>query len=50
MNAVGVILRQVDRGWVVALTDGREVVRFSGPGAKSRAIRYIARQGFSHAR
>jgi len=45
MSAVAVILKPVHRGWVVALTDGREVARFSGPGAKFRAIRYLARLG-----
>lgn len=49
MNAVAVILKPVNRGWAVALTDGREVARFTGLGAKWRAIRYIARGGFSHA-
>ena len=42
MKSVAVILRPVDHGWVVALTDGREVARFTGPGARWRAIRYIA--------
>jgi len=50
MSAVAVILKPVDRGWAVALTDGREVARFKGPGAKRRAIRYITDRGFSHAR
>jgi hypothetical protein len=50
MHAVAVILRPIDHGWAVALTDGREVVRFRGPGAKWRAIRYIADRGFRHAR
>lgn len=49
MNSVAVILRPVDHGWVVALTDGREVARFTGLGAKWRATRYIAGRGFSHA-
>ena len=48
MNAVAVILRPVDHGWVVALTDGRELARFTGVGAKGRATRYITRQGFGH--
>ncbi|HTU84663.1 MAG TPA: hypothetical protein VMF57_03755 [Solirubrobacteraceae bacterium] len=49
MNAVAVILKPVHHGWVVALTDGREVARFRGPAAKWRAIRYIAGRGFHHA-
>ena len=50
MKAVVVILQPVTAGWIVALTDGRELVRFIGPGAKWRAIRYIRRSGFTHAR
>ena len=50
MNSAAVILRQFDHGWVVALTDGRELARFTGPGARWRAIRYIAGRGFNHAR
>jgi len=50
MNAVAVILKPVDHGWAVALTDGREVARFRGPGAKWRAIRYIADLGYGRAR
>jgi hypothetical protein len=50
MNTVAVILRPVDHGWVVALTDGREVARFTGPGAKWRAIRYIRGWRCTHAR
>lgn len=50
MNAVAVILKPVDHGWVVALTDGREIARFIGPGAKWRAIRYMAGRGFGHVR
>jgi hypothetical protein len=49
MNGVAVILKPIAYGWVIALTDGREVARFIGPGAKSRAIRYIAGRRFSHA-
>lgn len=50
MIAAALILRPVEHGWVVALTDGRELARFTGPGARWRAIRYIARGGFSHGR
>jgi hypothetical protein len=50
MNSVAVILKPVAHGWVVALTDGREVARFTGPGAKWRATRYIAGRGLSRAR
>jgi hypothetical protein len=42
MNALGLVLKPVDHGWVVAPTDGREIARFTGPGAKRRALRYLA--------
>ena len=50
MNAVALILKPIDHGWAVALTDGREVARFTGPGAKWRAIRCIAEWGSGRAR
>jgi hypothetical protein len=31
MNALAVVLKPVNHGWVVALTDGRELARFTGP-------------------
>jgi hypothetical protein len=40
--ALALILKPIDRGWVVAFTDGRELARFRGPGARWRAMRYIA--------
>jgi hypothetical protein len=43
MNGLAMVLKPVDHGWAVALTDGREIVRFTGPGAKRRALRYLAR-------
>jgi len=49
MNAAAVILRPVRHGWVVAFTDGWVLARFTGPGAKGRAIRYIAQYAFTHA-
>jgi hypothetical protein len=48
MNVVAVILKPVDHGWVVALTDGSELARFTGPGARWRATRYMASMGLSH--
>jgi hypothetical protein len=45
MNAVGVLLERIDRGWAVTLTDGRELARFTGHGAKRRALRYVADRG-----
>ena len=43
MNALALNLTPIDRGWAVTLTDGRELARFVGLGAKSRALRYLAR-------
>jgi hypothetical protein len=36
------MLRPITRGWAVTLTDGRELVRFTGLGARLRALRYLA--------
>jgi len=47
--ALAVILKPSRRGWVVALTDGRELAHFIGPGAKWRAVRYVTRKGLSRA-
>jgi hypothetical protein len=43
MNGPALMLRPSLHGWAVYLTDGRELVRFNGPGAKRRALRYLAR-------
>ena len=45
MNAVAVILKPVHHGWAIALTDGREIARFTGPAARWRAMRYIELNG-----
>jgi hypothetical protein len=42
MNPLAVVLKPVNHGWAVALTDGREVARFTGPTARRRALRYVA--------
>lgn len=42
MKALTVILKPIARGWAVTLTDGRELVRFTGLCAKRRALRYLA--------
>lgn len=42
MTALAVMLKPIDRGWAVALTDGRELVRFTGLLARLRALRYLA--------
>jgi uncharacterized membrane protein YbhN (UPF0104 family) len=42
MNALAVILKPINHGWAVTLTNGRELVRFRGLWAKRRALRYLA--------
>ena len=42
MNALAVVLKPINHGWAVMLTDGRELARFTGLGAKWRALRYLA--------
>ena len=42
MTALAIMLKPTPHGWAVSLTDGRELARFAGPGARSRALRYIA--------
>jgi hypothetical protein len=41
MTALALTLRQTHNGWAVVLTNGREVVRFRGLGARERAVRYV---------
>ena len=43
MTALALTLKPIDHGWAVELSDGRELVRFIGLGAKRRALRYLAR-------
>ncbi len=43
MRAVALIVRPITLGWAVQLSDGRELVRFRGPGALRRAQRYVTR-------
>jgi hypothetical protein len=45
MNTLAVMLEPIDHGWAVTLTDGRILARFIGPGAKRRALRYLAASG-----
>ena len=45
MKTVAVMLERINHGLAVTLTDGRELARFTGPGAKRRALSYLARQG-----
>jgi hypothetical protein len=36
------MLKPIDSGWAVILSDGRELARFTGFGAKARAMCYAA--------
>jgi hypothetical protein len=42
MRSLGVLLKPIPGGWIIELTDGREVARFRGLAAKHRALRYLA--------
>jgi hypothetical protein len=42
MRANTISVGPVEGGWVVMLTDGRELARFTGPDARRRALRYAA--------
>jgi hypothetical protein len=39
---VALILKPIPAGWAVCLTDGRELARFRGPGARWRALRFLS--------
>ena len=41
MNALTLMLKPVEHGWAVTLSDGRELARFTGLAAKQRAVRYL---------
>jgi hypothetical protein len=41
-NALSIIIKPIFGGWAVCLSDGRELARFRGPGARFRALRYLA--------
>jgi hypothetical protein len=41
MNTLAITLRPILYGWAVCLTDGRELARFRGPGARGRALRFL---------
>jgi hypothetical protein len=43
MTALAYIIGRTPSGWAVYLTDGREVARYHGIGAKQRALRYLRR-------
>lgn len=38
---LAIILKPLAWGWAVCLSDGRELVRFRGPRARERALRYL---------
>lgn len=42
MGALGVMLKPIRAGWVIVLSDGQEIARFTGPAAKRRALRHRA--------
>jgi hypothetical protein len=51
MNTHAILLKPIRHGWAVTVTDGRELARFTGPGAKQRALRFITQAGWrGHAR
>ena len=43
MNPVALNLKPIAYGWAVTLSDGRELARFVGLGARRRALRYLSR-------
>ena len=38
MNPLAIILEPIPGGWAVCLSDGRELARFRGLGARRRAL------------
>jgi hypothetical protein len=40
-TSLAIIFKPILGGWAVCLTDGRELARFRGPRARSRALRYL---------
>ena len=43
MTALALMLSPITHGWAVSLTNGRELARFCGLGARWRAERYLTR-------
>jgi hypothetical protein len=41
MKTLAITLKPILYGWAVCLTDGRELARFRGPGARERALRFL---------
>jgi hypothetical protein len=42
MTGLALEIGPIEEGWAVFLTDGQVLARFRGPGAKRRALRYLA--------
>ena len=47
MNALAVMLKPITFGWAVTLSNGCELIRFLGFGARRRALSYIASGNFA---
>lgn len=45
MNTFTLTLNRFGWGWAVMLSDGTQLARFTGPGSKRRALRYVAAAG-----
>jgi hypothetical protein len=43
MTALALMMRPIDRGWAVYLTNGEELVRYRGLFAQQLALRYLRR-------
>jgi hypothetical protein len=43
MTALAMMIGPTPGGWAVYLTNGLEIARFRGLGAKRRALRFVAR-------
>jgi len=43
VKAIALMLKPISLGWAVTFSDGRELIRFTGLGAKRRALRYLER-------
>jgi hypothetical protein len=41
---LAITLKPLPGGWAICLTDGRELARFRGPGARGRALRWLRGQ------
>jgi hypothetical protein len=40
-STLAIMLKPIRWGWAVCLTDGRELARFHGLAARSRALHYV---------